>query len=259
MLTPELILLCFVSFFAGFIDAIVGGGGLLQTPAMLIILPHYPIATLFGTTKIPSFTGTAFAAFKYTGKVTIHWKLLIPIMLTAFGGAAFGAYCITLISSEQIKPVILVLLISIAFYTYSKKDFGMHQEKHFSYMKQLIIGLIFGFSIGFYDGLIGPGTGTFLVLAFISLLGNDFLRSSAYAKYVNLGTNLAAIIYFAKSGNILYEFAIPMAVFNLCGSFLGIKMALLKGNKFIRVFFLCVVSATILRFAWDIFIKPRWV
>lgn len=253
----EILLLCLVSFFAGFIDAIVGGGGLLQTPAMLIILPQYPVATLFGTTKIPSVTGTAFAAYKYSRKVTINWKLLCPIILTAFTGALLGAYCITLIRSDVIKPVILVLLIAIAIYTYSKKNFGLHQEKNLNFSTQLLIGLSFGFAIGFYDGLIGPGTGTFFMLAFVSFLGKDFLHSSANAKYLNVGTNIAAIIYFAQSGHILYEFAIPMAVFNLCGSYLGIKLALLKGNKFIRIFFLLVVSATILRFAWDIFIKHQ--
>lgn len=254
-MTQELILLCFVSFFAGFVDAIVGGGGLIQTPAMLIILPQFPIATLLGTTKIPSLSGTAFAAFKYSRKVKIDWKLLVPIIFTAFCGAMLGAYCITLINSNSIKPVIFVLLIGIAIYTYSKKNFGLHQEKDLPFTRQLLIGLTFGLVIGFYDGLIGPGTGTFFVLAFISFLGNDFIRSSANAKYANVGTNIAAIIYFAKTGHILYEFAIPMAVFNLCGSFLGIKLALLKGNKFIRIFFLVIVSATILRFGWDIFIR----
>jgi uncharacterized membrane protein YfcA len=254
-MTHEIILLCMVSFFAGFIDAIVGGGGLLQTPAMMIILPHYPVATLFGTTKIPSVTGTAFAAYKYSRKVNINWKLLCPIIVTAFTGALLGAYCITLIRSDVIKPIILILLIGIAIYTYTKKSFGLHQEISLTLAQQLIIGLSFGFAIGFYDGLIGPGTGTFFVLAFISFLGKDFLHSSANAKYLNVGTNIAAIIYFAQSGHILYEFAIPMAIFNLCGSFMGIKLALLKGNTFIRIFFLLVVSATILRFAWDIFFK----
>ena len=252
-MTQELILLCIVSFFAGFIDSIVGGGGLLQTPAMLIILPQFPIATLLGTTKIPSLTGTAFAAFKYSRNVKIEWKLLVPIIVIAFFGATLGAYCVTMISGESIKPIILILLIGIVIYTYSRKNFGQHQEKELSFKTQLVYGLAFGLIIGFYDGLIGPGTGTFLVLAFITFLGKDFLNSSANAKYVNVGTNIAALTYFAQSGHILYEFAIPMAFFNLFGSFLGIKLALLKGNKFIRIFFLCVVSATILRFAWDIF------
>ena len=121
----------------------------------------------------------------------------------------------------------------------------------------MMLGLAFGFSIGFYDGLIGPGTGTFLILAFIAVLGNDFLHASAHAKYVNVATNLAALIYFASTGHILYEYAIPMAVFNLCGSYLGTRLALLKGNKFIRIFFLIVVFGTILRFAYDIFLKEK--
>ena len=256
-MTEDLILLCLVSFFAGFIDAIVGGGGLLQTPAMLIILPQYPVATIFGTAKIPSLSGTALAAYKYSRSVELNWKLLTYIIVAAFVGAMIGAYCITLMDSSLIKPFILLLLICIAIYTYSKKNLGMHQAKDFTFFKEVVIGLTFGFAIGFYDGLIGPGTGTFLVLAFITLLGNDFLHSSASAKYVNVATNIAAMIYFASSGNILYQYAFPMAAFNLCGSFMGTRLALLKGNKFIRIFFLIVVSGTILRFAYDIFIKPR--
>ena len=255
-MTDDLILLCLVSLAAGFVDAIVGGGGLLQTPAMLIILPQYPVATIFGTAKIPSLSGTALAAYKYSREVTLDWKLLSYIILAAFSGALLGAYCITLMDSSMVKPFILLLLVCVAIYTYSKKNLGLHQAKDFTFFKEVIIGLAFGFAIGFYDGLIGPGTGTFLVLAFITLLGDDFLRSSASAKYVNVATNIAAMLYFAQSGNILYEYAIPMAAFNLCGSFMGTRLALLKGNKFIRIFFLVVVSATILRFAYDIFLKP---
>ncbi|MEJ6980434.1 TSUP family transporter [Pedobacter sp. P351] len=254
-MSVELLLLCFVSFFAGFIDSIVGGGGLLQTPAMLIILPQYPVATLFGTTKIPSITGTAFAGYKYSRNVDINWKLLSAILPAAFLGAVLGAFAITIISSTQIKSVILVLLVAVASYTYWSKNFGLKKDTNYSHLKQLFLGIISGFTIGFYDGLIGPGTGTFLILVFIAVLGNDFLHASAHAKYVNVATNLAALIYFAGTGHILYQYAIPMAVFNLCGSYLGTRLALLKGNKFIRLFFLVVVFGTILRFAYDVFLK----
>ncbi|PWG79660.1 sulfite exporter TauE/SafE family protein [Pararcticibacter amylolyticus] len=252
-MTIELVLLCIVSFFAGFIDSIVGGGGLLQTPAMLIILPQYPVATLFGTTKIPSIAGTSFAAFSYSRHVKIKVKLLLFIILAAFTGSILGAWCISIINSTYIKPFILILLTATGIYTYSKKNFGLHQEKNHTGLRQILLGLTFGFIIGFYDGLIGPGTGTFLILAFISFLGFDFLHSSASAKYVNVATNLAAIIYFAGTGHILYQYAIPMAIFNLSGSFLGTRLALLKGNRFIKIFFLVVVFGTILRFGWDVF------
>jgi uncharacterized protein len=255
--TSELILLCLVSFCAGFIDSIVGGGGLLQTPAILIILPQYPIATLFGTTKIPSIVGTAFAGYKYAKTVDLNWRLLSGILPAAFLGAVLGAFAITVIDSSQVKPVIFGLLLLVAIYTYSKKNFGQQESNDYSFSKQLIIGILFGFSIGFYDGLIGPGTGTFLILCFIAVLGNDFLHASAHAKYVNVATNLAALMYFASTGHILYQYAIPMAVFNLSGSYLGTKLALLKGNKFIRVFFLIVVFGTLLRFAYDVFWKDN--
>ncbi|AOM81036.1 sulfite exporter TauE/SafE family protein [Pedobacter steynii] len=254
-MVSDLIILCIVSFFAGFIDAIVGGGGLLQTPAIMIVLPQYPVATLFSTTKIPSLSGTAFAAWKYSQNVKLNWGLLIYIALAAFTGALFGAYSITLIDNQVIKPAVLVILILVAVYTYFNKKFGVHQEKEHTVLQQVLIGLLFGFVIGFYDGLIGPGTGTFFILAFIALMGYDFLHASAGAKLINMATNIAAICYFGSTGHILYELAIPMAVCNVGGSFLGTKLALLKGNKFIRIFFLIVVFGTILRFAYDIFLK----
>lgn len=251
----DLLILCAVSFAAGFIDAVVGGGGLLQTPAILIVLPQYPVATLFGTTKIPSISGTAFAAWKYSADIKLDWKFLIYVAIMAFTGALLGAHYVTMIDSKVIKPVILVVLISIALYTYFNKTFGVGAPKEMPGLQQLITGFLFGFSIGFYDGLIGPGTGTFFILAFISLMGYDFLKASASSKLINIATNLAAICYFSSTGHVLYEYALPMAVFNVGGAFLGTKLAILKGNKFIRVFFLMVVGFAILRFAYDIFLK----
>ncbi len=251
----ELILLCLVAFAAGFIDAIVGGGGLLQTPATLLILPHYPVATLLGTTKIPSIAGTTLAAFKYSRQVKFNLKVLAACASTAFFAALTGAFLVSRIDNAVIKPVILVVLILVALYTYFNKQFGIHQEKNHSVKKQVAMAAVFGLVIGFYDGLIGPGTGSFLILVFIAVLGFDFIGASAHAKIVNIATNLAAIIYFSYSGHILFEYAIPMAAFNLCGAYFGTRLALLKGNKFVRIFFLIVVFGTIMRFAYDILLK----
>jgi uncharacterized membrane protein YfcA len=248
----ELILLCLVAFAAGFIDAIVGGGGLLQTPATLLILPHYPVATLLGTVKIPSIAGTTLAAIKYAKQVKFNYKVLTACVINAFFAALFGAFLVSKIDNAVIKPVILVVLVFVAIYTYFNKQFGMHQQKTHSPKKQVFIAGIFGLVIGFYDGLIGPGTGSFLILVFISVLGFDFIGASAHAKIVNISTNLAAILYFSSTGHILFQYAIPMAIFNLGGAYFGAKLALLKGNKFIRIFFLIVVFGTILRFAYDI-------
>lgn len=241
-----------VAFAAGFIDAIVGGGGLLQTPAILLILPNYPVATLLGTTKIPSMAGTTLAAFKYSKQVKFNYRVLAACALMAFCAALLGAYLVSRMDNTVIKPVILVVLIFVALYTYLNKQFGIHQEKTHTLVKQVSLAGLFGLIIGFYDGLIGPGTGSFLILVFIAVLGFDFIGASAHAKIVNLATNLAAIIYFSSTGHILFQYAIPMAIFNLGGAFFGTKLALLKGNKFVRVFFLIVVLGTILRFAYDI-------
>lgn len=251
----ELILLCMVAFAAGFIDAIVGGGGLLQTPATLLILPHYPVATLLGTTKIPSIAGTTLAAFRYSKQVKFNLKILAACASTAFFAALLGAFLVSRIDNSVIKPIILVVLILVALYTYFNKQFGIHQEKNHSVKKQVLMAAVFGLLIGFYDGLIGPGTGSFLILVFIAVLGFDFIGASAHAKIVNIATNFAAIIYFSSTGHILFQYAMPMAVFNLSGAYFGTRLALLKGNKFVRVFFLIVVFGTILRFAYDIILK----
>jgi uncharacterized membrane protein YfcA len=249
----ELVLLCLAAFAAGFIDAIVGGGGLLQTPATLLVLPHYPAATIFGTVKIPSLAGTSVAAYKYAKQVKFNYKVLLACVLAAFCASLLGAFSVSKINNAVIKPIILVVLVLVALYTYFNKQFGIHQHKSHSVRKQILLAALFGLIIGFYDGLIGPGTGSFLILVFIAVLGFDFMGASAHAKIVNIATNLAAIIYFSATGHVLFQYAIPMAIFNILGSFLGAKLALLKGNKFIRIFFLIVIFGTILRFAYDVF------
>ncbi len=247
------IIVCIAALIAGFIDAIVGGGGLVQTPVLFLTFPQYSVATLLGTTKLPSFFGTSVSLYQYSKRVTIQWKLIAFIAAAAFCAAMAGSYFVSFISNATFKPIILIALIIVAIYTYSKKNFGQQEEKNLSFSTAVIRGVVSGLVIGFYDGFIGPGTGSFLVLMFISLLGHDFMHASAHAKTVNLATNIASIIYFASTGNILFELAIPMALCNMVGGFIGSRFALLKGNKFIRMFFLCVVCATILRFGYDIF------
>ncbi|WP_246022422.1 sulfite exporter TauE/SafE family protein [Filimonas effusa] len=247
------IFLCLASFAAGFIDAIVGGGGLIQTPAILIILPDYQVATLLGTTKIPSFAGTSIAAWQYSRRVQLNYKLLFSIATVAFLAALGGSRMASSLSNHILKPVILLLLIGVAIYTYANKKFGQQEHNDKIPAHRLWYGALLGLIIGFYDGFIGPGTGSFLILVFIAILGQDFLHASAHAKIVNLATNLASILYFSSTGHILYQYALPMAACNITGSFIGTRLALLKGNRFIRIFFLLVVIGTIIRFACDLY------
>lgn len=254
-MTLTLVLLCCAAFAAGFIDAIVGGGGLVQTPAGLILLPQFPVATVIGSLKIPAFSGTALATIQYMRKVSMNWRLLLLMTTVSFGAATAGSYLLSIANNQFMKPLLLVILAAVGIYTYTKKNFGDHSEKNHSTSKQYLFALLISIVIGFYDGFIGPGTGSFLILAFITLLGFDFLHASAHAKLVNLSTNLGSIIFFAASGKIIFSIAIPMAICNALGGTLGARLAIVKGNKFIRLFFLAVVAATILRFAYDVFVK----
>ena len=252
-MTTELIFLCTAAFAAGFIDAIVGGGGLVQTPSALILLPQYPVATVIGTLKIPAFSGTFFAAAQYSKRISFNYKLLALMTGTAFIAAFAGSKLLTMVSNHFMKPLLLVVLIAVAVYTWSDKNFGTHTEKMHSVKREWWYAALISTVIGFYDGFIGPGAGSFLILSFISLLGFDFLRASAHAKFVNLATNLGSIVFFAASGKIIYTIALPMAVCNGIGGMLGARLALLKGNAFIRIFFLVIITGTIIRFAYDVF------
>ncbi|MBC7720553.1 MAG: TSUP family transporter [Pedobacter sp.] len=253
MLTSTIIILCIVAFIAGFVDAIVGGGGLIQTPTSILLLPQFPVATVIGSLKIPSFSGTAFAAYHYLKKQQVDWKLLGLMMSVAMIASFSGSQLLILVSNGFMKPLLLIVLVLVAIYTYRKKNFGHHATKNHSEKTKKLYAIGISVIIGFYDGFIGPGAGSFLVLAFVSLMGYDFLHASAKAKMVNLATNAGSIILFLLKGKIIWVISIPMAISNALGGIIGAKFAITKGNKFIRVFFLVIVIATLLRFAWDVF------
>lgn len=255
MATTTIILLCIAAFSAGLVDAIVGGGGLIQTPVGLILLPNLPVATVIGSLKIPAFSGTFFAAIQYIKKVKMKWKMLLTMMLLAFCAAFIGSKLLSMIHNDFMKPILLIVLSLVAIYTYSKKNFGTKNEKNLTPKREIFYGIIISIIIGFYDGFIGPGAGSFLVLAFITIVGFDFLHASAHAKMVNLATNFGSILFFIIKGTILWNIAIPMALCNAAGGFIGAKIAIKKGNSFIRIFFLLVVVGTLIRFGYDVFFK----
>lgn len=241
------------AFIAGFLDAIVGGGGLIQLPALLIQFPQLALPTLFGTNKIAALSGTSIAAVQYAKRIRFNWKVLLSISLFSFLFSFLGARTVSYLDSEALKPLILIILIAIAIYTFIKKDLGNVATKDLSTTKKMIFGALIGAVIGFYDGFFGPGTGSFFVLAFVVILGFDFLSASAYAKVVNCITNISALLVFVSHGNYLLELAILMAVFNVLGNFLGTKIALKKGNGFIRIVFLIIVMLMILRYSKEVF------
>jgi len=244
-----------LSFVAGFIDAVVGGGGLIQVPALLISLPKTPLPTIFGTNKIAALAGTSISAVQYSKRIKFNYKLLLAISACSGFASFVGAKVVSYIDVNTLKPIILVVLIAIAIYTFLKKDLGSTQTKQLSFAKQLMYGSFIGLIVGFYDGFFGPGTGSFFVLGFILILGFEFVQASAYSKVINCMTNFSALIVFIKQRNYLLELAIFMAVCNITGNLVGTRLALQKGNAFVRTIFLAIVTFMILRYAYDIFMK----
>lgn len=254
----ELLSLCGFAFVAGFIDSIAGGGGLVQLPALFLLLPpNYAsnVATVFGTNKLSAICGTGMAMVQYSRHITINWKMLVPAGTAAFVFSFLGARVVSLISGEALRPAILVLMIAVAVVTYMRKDFGSLHAPHLKPAQERALAILVGVVIGFYDGFFGPGTGSFLVFAFIGLFGFNFLNASASAKVINFATNVSAIVYFAATDHILYGYALPMGACNLLGSLLGARLAILKGNQFVRVFFLIVVGVMIARFGYEVIVR----
>ena len=241
------------ALFAGFIDSIVGGGGLIQIPALFTALPKELPATLFGTNKIASVFGTANAAWHYSRRVRMPWRTTLPAAVSAFAFSFLGATAVAWLPRDLLRPMILVLLVVSAAYIFWRKDFGaIHRPQHAG-RRELTYALIVGGAIGFYDGFFGPGTGSFLIVLFIRFFGFDFLHASAASKVVNVATNLAAISFFVPNGFYLPLAAVCMALLNVLGSVIGSQLALRRGSGFVRLVFLVVVSALILKFASDTF------
>lgn len=247
--------LCAFAFLAGFLDAVVGGGGLIQVPALLILMPDTPIATLLGTNKCVSIFGTSAAVWQYSRHVVLPWRAILPTTLTALLFGYAGAATVSHLDPRALRPLILGVLLLVLAYTLWRKDFGAMHAPRLSRAAQMAAGLAIGAAIGFYDGFFGPGTGSFLVLAFVAGFGFSFLHASAAAKVVNAVTNAAAIAYFVPRGHFLLWLALPMAAFNLAGGLAGSRLAIRRGSGFVRVLFLFVVGILILRFAIDVF--PR--
>jgi uncharacterized protein len=247
----NILYLCLFAFMAGFIDSVVGGGGLIQLPALLVFLPGVPLATAFGTGKFAGIAGTTAAMVRYTRTVKINYWAILPAAAVAFIFSFLGARALSHLDANLLKPLILVLLVLVAVYTFIKKDFGSLHTPKLTASKERLYGLLIGASIGFYDGFFGPGTGSFLIFIFIGLFGFNFLAASAAAKVVNVATNLSALIYFIYKGHVIYEVAIPMAICSILGSQLGTRTALKRGVGFVRVLFLVVVSGIIFKFAYD--------
>ena len=248
-------LLALAMFSAGFVDAIAGGGGLIQTPAMLLSFPNNNPVSVVGTSKTAAFFGTTTAALKYRKSIKTDPKLLLVMVIPAFFAACLGALLASHISSGSFKSAIFFMMIAIFFYTLFKPDLGkITVEKH-SPRKLMVIGAIAATLIGFYDGLIGPGTGSMLMIALVAIMGFAFVGASAIAKVVNATTNLASIIVVGIHIGIMWKLGLLLGVANLLGGYTGSHLAIAKGSSFIRIFYLIVTGLLIVRLGYSLYLQ----
>lgn len=246
------VIICFGALFAGFIDAVVGGGGLIQVPMLLILFPELTHVQVIATNRFASVAGTAVAAFQYIRMVGVDISVAVVTGITAAIASFSGTFVMELIRPEVFKPLLLVVIIVLAVYTFIKRDFGaVHEVKYKGKTFLFVCGAI-GAAIGFYNGFIGPGTGSLLVFAFVSVAGMNFLHASSTSKIINAIADAASLIGFLLNGAVLFKIALPMMVCNMLGGYIGSKAAILKGNVFIRYVFLLVISLLILRLGRDV-------
>lgn len=247
-----LVLLVATAFVAGWVDAVVGGGGLIQLPALLIGLPAAtPPPSVLGTNKLSSVFGTATSSITYAVKVRPDWRTVLPLVVAAGLGSAGGAELAKFLPKTWFTPVVLVALVGVGYYTWRRPQLGLTSaRKHVGrahYGRTALIGL----GVGAYDGFLGPGTGSFFVILLVAVLGYGFLEASAKAKLANLTTNLSAITVFALHGSVLWALGLVMGAANLLGGLIGARMAIRQGNAFVRRVFLLVLAALTLKLGYD--------
>jgi uncharacterized protein len=246
----DYLIIAIASLLAGFIDAIVGGGGLITIPTLFGIYPNAAPATLLGTNKSAVIWGTAWAAVQYGRRVRLLWSTLAPAAAAALIGSALGAWTVTLASPDGLRRALPFVLAAVLVYTLLKKDLGREHVRRYGDRGEATAASLIGFFVGFYDGFFGPGTGSFFVFLFVRVLGHDFLHASAGAKLLNTATNLSAIVLFSLNGHVWWHVVLVMAGANVLGSLIGTRMALRHGVGFVRAAFVIVVAGLIVKTAF---------
>ncbi len=250
--TLTLVLLVLAAFAAGWVDAVVGGGGLIQLPALLLGLPSSaPPAAVLGTNKLSSVFGTATSSLTYALKIKPDWRTVLPLVGSAALGSAGGAQLAKFLPREYFTPIVLVALVGVGLYTWRRPQLGLVSARKHDGSAHYGRTAVIGVGVGAYDGFLGPGTGSFFVILLVGVLGYGFLEASAKAKIANLATNLSAIAVFAAQGSILWALGLSMGAANLLGGLVGARTALKQGNGFVRKVFLGVTAALVLKLAYD--------
>ena len=246
-----LLLIIVAGFAAGWIDAVVGGGGLIQLPVMLMIPGITPVQAL-ATNKMGSIFGTATSSVTYYRRVKPDLRTALPMAGVALVGSLCGAVVAANLPGSVFKPIIVLALVAVLLFTAFKPNVGELTALRHSGRTHYVVAACIGGLIGFYDGLIGPGTGSFLVIAMVTLMGYAFLEASAKAKIVNLATNAGALMFFLPHGSLLWGVGLVLGGANMAGGYLGARTAVKQGSKFIRIVFLVVVAVLIVKLGIDV-------
>jgi len=250
--TTVLALLALAGLTAGFVDAVVGGGGLVQLPALLLGLPGATPVQILATNKLASICGTTVSSVTYYRRVRPDPRTFLPLMVLAFAGSVLGALAASHIPASAFDPIVLVVLVVVGGYVVFKPSLGEETALRFAGHQHTLAAMLTGFAIGFYDGALGPGTGSFFVFALVGLLGYNFLEASAKSRIANWATNLAALCVFVPQDAVLWKVGLVMGAANLLGGYIGARTAVSRGTRFVRVFFIVVVSAFIVRIGGEV-------
>jgi uncharacterized protein len=248
-----LAMVCAGALFAGFIDAVVGGGGLVQVPLLMIVFPAWMHTNIIATNRFASLAGTMVAARQYIKKIEIDKRLAITMALLAAAASFGGTFVMKLIRPEVFKPILLVVIVVLTAYTFFKKDFGKATDEQPKGKHNYWLGATIALLVGFYNGFIGPGTGVLLLFGMVSILKLDFLQGSAKAKLINFIADAGSMIGFLITKMVVFKIALPMMLCNMLGAYIGSKTAIRKGNGFIRTIFLLVMALLIARLSWEVF------
>jgi uncharacterized protein len=245
-----ILLLVLAGLTAGWVDAVVGGGGLIQLPALLLVPGIAPVQAL-ATNKVGSIMGTSISALTYYRRVGPDMRTAAPMAVAAFVAAIGGAAVASRIPAEAFTPIILVACVAVATWTLARPSVGRTTVLRWEGNRHVGAALGLGLLIGAYDGLLGPGTGSFLVISLVGVLGYAFLPASAIAKIVNFATNAGALVFFIPHGAVIWSLGLAVGAANLVGGYIGARMAVAKGSGFVRVIFIVVVGALVLRLGYQ--------
>ncbi|WP_042460100.1 TSUP family transporter [Neobacillus dielmonensis] len=248
-LDPSLLIILLVfGFLAAFIDSVVGGGGLIALPALLFT--GLPPAAAVATNKLAGTVGSLTSTVMFYRSGKIDFKSIYKLFPLTFIGSMIGAWTVHLMNPELLKPLMLVMLAVVAIYTIFKKDLGTIATKRELSFRRYLIFVVLIFAIGFYDGFIGPGTGSFLIFAFL-MIGSDFLKAAGNAKFLNFGSNIAAMLMFIVLGQVNYAYGIPMGIAQLAGAICGSRFAIKRGSSYVRALFILVTFLLLAKNAYD--------